>query len=214
MSIILDGTTGVTFPNGVTMADGTSSPVTAAQGGTGLSSVGSAGNTLFTTDGSTWSSTAKIVRGTAVNSTSGTSITFSSIPSWVKRITVMFNGVSVSAGAHLLIQLGSGSASTTGYVTVSSWNTGSAINGNGSTTGFRFENAANTGANVWSGNYTFTNITGNIWTGTGIATTNVNSGLAYSGGVSPTLAGTLDRVVITTTSTDTFDAGQINILYE
>jgi hypothetical protein len=35
MTIILNGTTGVTFPNGVTMSDGTSAPVTVAQGGTG-----------------------------------------------------------------------------------------------------------------------------------------------------------------------------------
>ena len=40
--------------------------------------------------------------GTAVASTSGTSIDFSSIPSWVKRVTVMFNGSSfVVSRCHL-----------------------------------------------------------------------------------------------------------------
>ena len=57
MPVIINGTTGVTFPNGVTMSDGTSAPVTAAQGGTGLSSVGTAGNVL-TSNGTTWVSQA------------------------------------------------------------------------------------------------------------------------------------------------------------
>ena len=38
-----------------------------------------------------------ITQGTAVASTSGTSITFSSIPSGVKRITIMLSGISVNA---------------------------------------------------------------------------------------------------------------------
>jgi len=54
MTIILNGTTGVTFPNGVTMSDGTSAPVTVAQGGTGATSLSAAGiatlsaNNVFT----------------------------------------------------------------------------------------------------------------------------------------------------------------------
>ena len=35
----------------------------------------------------------KMVRGTAVNSTSGTSIDFTGIPSWAKKITVMLKRV-------------------------------------------------------------------------------------------------------------------------
>ena len=42
---------------------------------------------------------------TAVASTSGTSIDFTSIPSYVKRITVMFNGVSTSGTSQTLILL-------------------------------------------------------------------------------------------------------------
>jgi hypothetical protein len=57
MTVIINGTTGVTFPNGVTMSDGTSAPVTAAQGGTGLNAVGTAGNVL-TSNGTTWVSQA------------------------------------------------------------------------------------------------------------------------------------------------------------
>ena len=35
----------------------------------------------------------RIVRSTAQNSTSGTSIDFTGIPAWVEKITVMFNGL-------------------------------------------------------------------------------------------------------------------------
>ena len=57
-----------------------------------------------------------ITSGTAVASTSGTSIDFTSIPSWVKRITVMFNGVSTNGTSQVQIQLGAGSVTTTGYL--------------------------------------------------------------------------------------------------
>jgi len=46
MTIILNGTTGVTFPNGVTMSDGTSAPVTVAQGGTGANTAANARTSL------------------------------------------------------------------------------------------------------------------------------------------------------------------------
>jgi hypothetical protein len=50
MTIILNGTTGVTFPNGVTMSDGTSAPVTVAQGGTGANTASAARTALGTND--------------------------------------------------------------------------------------------------------------------------------------------------------------------
>lgn len=59
----------------------------------------------------------KITSGTAVTAT-GTSVDFTSIPSWVKRITILFNGVSVDSGTVGLpiIQIGdSGGLETTGY---------------------------------------------------------------------------------------------------
>jgi len=50
-----------------------------------------------------------ITSGTAVATTSGTSIDFTSLPTWIKRITVMFNGVSTNGTSDLRIQLGAGS---------------------------------------------------------------------------------------------------------
>ena len=78
-----------------------------------------------------------IVSGTSQASTSGTSIDFTSIPSWVKRVTVMFNGVSSNGASQKLIQIGSGSVTTTGYVASSAYyNVSGSFGNTQSTTGF------------------------------------------------------------------------------
>ena len=56
-----------------------------------------------------------ITSGTSVPSTSGTSIDFTGIPSWVKRVTVMFNGVSTTGASIKLVQIGAGSIISAGY---------------------------------------------------------------------------------------------------
>jgi len=146
-------------------------------------------------------------------STSGTSIDFTSIPSWVKRITVQFQGVSLNSGANLLIQLGTGSTTytTSGYVSTGL----AAVSGGNSiisdTTGFvAYLSSA---AGVWSGHMVITNISGNNWVSSHIG--KYNTGTVCSGAADVSLAAVLTAVRITTTTgTDTFDAGSINILYE
>lgn len=148
---------------------------------------------------------------TAVASTSGTSIDFTSIPSWVKRITLMFSGVSTSGTAFVLIQLGSGSITTTGYASGSQFQSGTAVNFTSSTSGFvvYYNSAAVTGY----GSMTFNLVTGNSWVGNGYFYRQLTEATQSAGGV--TLGGTLDRLRVTTSNgTDTFDAGTINVLYE
>ena len=151
--------------------------------------------------------------GTAVASTSGTSIDFTSLPTGIKRITVMFNGVSTNGTSAIIVQLGdAGGIENTGYVCVSGRTAvPSGTGGAAYTTGIGlFINAA---ADAHSGNLTFTNVSGNIWTVNG-AVTYGTTGIIYSAGTK-TLSDTLTQVRITTVNgTDTFDAGSINILYE
>jgi hypothetical protein len=150
-----------------------------------------------------------LTSGTAVATTSGTSIDFTSIPSWVKRITVMLNGVSTNGSSNLLFQIGAGSVTTTGYISSASLATSVA----GSTAGF-IATQANAAAFTQYGAATISLVNGNIWVYSSITIPNVvNNGSYASGGV--TLSGTLDRVRLTTVNgTDTFDAGSVNILYE
>ena len=79
---------------------------------------------------------------TAQNSTSGTSIDFTGIPSWVKKITVMFNGVSTNGASNLRIQLGSTTMQTSGYSGAgNAFNAGSVANTINLSAGFDFFNS-------------------------------------------------------------------------
>ena len=152
--------------------------------------------------------------GTAQASTSGTNIDFTGIPSWVRRITVMLNGVSTNGTNLLLLQLGTSSGvvatgytgAVSGLVTSSvssvAWSTGAALTNN------------NTAAMVYIGAVTATLITGNTWIFSGTTSrTDVAFNAVVSGQLA--LAGALDRVRITTVGgTDAFDAGSINIMWE
>ena len=194
---------------------GISGFIGAANGGLGANvSPGTTGNTIFTTDGSVWSSTQKIVQGTSQATTSGTSITFTGIPSWVKRITVMLNGVSVSGTSQIQVQIGSGSITTTGYTSAASNAQGTALAVVTSATGF-----TTGGANATNLHYTtfsIVNPSGFVYLCSGNG--NINSSgtfsVYYASGT-VTLSGIIDRLRITTVNgTDTFDAGSVNILYE
>jgi hypothetical protein len=156
-----------------------------------------------------------LVSGTAVASTSGTSIDFTSIPSWVKRITVMFSGVSTNGSSQNIIQTGAGSIVTSGYASYHAVVVGGASSATAVTT---------SGFGLWNGNgaevryiiATLANISGNTWVCSHSGGL-VNGANYYglTGGGSVTLSGTLDRIRITTVNgTDTFDAGTINIMYE
>jgi len=153
--------------------------------------------------------------GTAQASTSGTAITFTGIPSGVKRITVMLNGVSTSGTSIPLLQVGAGSVTSSGYnaFTTATYTT----NGNAtSTQGFPLNTSANSSANdLYYGNIFLTLIGSNTWVINFVLGISAGGNTTAQGGGSIALSGSLDRVLITTTNgTDTFDAGSINIQYE
>lgn len=153
-----------------------------------------------------------ITRGTAVTA-SGSSFSFTGIPSWVKRINVIFDTVSLSGSDNILVQIGNGSASTTGYVAA----TGNAQSG-GTTTvttsgsGYII-GVANSAKNIYAV-MTIHNITGNTWVASGVGYAEVASDSMGTFAGTKTLAGTLDLVTIDTTGTNTFSGGTINIMYE
>lgn len=152
------------------------------------------------------------IAGTAVASTSGTSIDFTSIPSWVKRITVMLNVVSTNGTSYPQIQIGSGSVTTSGYLWRGGYLATTSVVGASFTSGFvcRSDDAAA----VLSGSVVLTTLGSNVWTAT-MSIGSITYGAIMLGGGGITLGGTLDRVRVTTVNgTDTFDAGSINILYE
>ena len=160
--------------------------------------------------------TDKIVSGTAVASTSGTSIGFTGIPSWVKRVTVMFDGVSTNGTGSLQIQIGLTTPETTGYSSTGSFQGGSNQCG-AATISTGFAVSLNVGAsNTISGLATLCNVSGNTWVYSGA----YGDGGTFTrlGGGTKTTSGVIDRVRIIGSATgspsDTFDAGSINILME
>lgn len=154
-----------------------------------------------------------LTRMTAQNSTSGTSIDFTGIPSWARRITVLFNGVSTNGISLVRVQIGGGSVETSGYVAGCS-QVGTGAVAATSTAGFDFHHGAPSAADVKSGQFTVYNVSGNQWVASYVIT-NTNNGYHQIGGGTKTTAAALDRVRVTTVNgTDTFDSGSVNVLYE
>jgi hypothetical protein len=149
-------------------------------------------------------------------STSGTSIDFTSIPAGVKRITVMFNGVSTNATDMFLIQLGdAGGIETTGYKSGAHWYVGAA-GGTTSTAGFIMGLTGGAAANTFHGALVLTRVNStHTWVAQGgLSFADGNTGCSSTAG-SKTLSAELDRVRVTMANgVDTFDLGSIGLMYE
>ena len=152
--------------------------------------------------------------GTAVTA-SGTSVDFNSIPSWVKRITIMFQGVSTNGASKVLVQLGdSGGVETSGYlgsVVFADLN----VAATNFSSGFIVDESTNSAA-IRYGTIilSLVNAATFSWAGFGNIARSDTAAISVSAG-SKALSAALDRVRITTVNgTDTFDAGTINIIYE
>ena len=199
------------------MAQGASSSgiLAVGYGGLGASvSPTTAGNVLFTTDGTNWSSTQKIVQSASVAPSGTAAAAFTNLPSWVKRITVQFSALtSATASATMVVQLGTGGTptyTTSGYTgtisnillsstSISALSSGFIING-----GF----AANSPI---YGTVILTNLTGNSWIGT-ISFGRTGTLLTSTGGGLIALGATLTAVQILCSAN--YNGGTVSILYE
>jgi hypothetical protein len=163
-----------------------------------------------------------ITAQTAVTLTTQTSVDFTSIPSWVKKITVMFSGVSFnSTTPQIRIQLGYGSTTfeATGYTSIAS-----SINSSGTvqilstlTTGFYAMRSVGLVADTINGTVVLTNVSGNTWVSNGFSG-RTSSGVTLcmsSTGTKTITGGVLTGVRIGHDgTTEQFDAGTVNIFYE
>jgi hypothetical protein len=155
-----------------------------------------------------------LVSGTAVASTSGTSVDITGIPAGVRRVTIMFNNVSTSGTSNPIIRLGTAGgidSSANYYAMCGNINTSGAASAQNYTTGFGL--LSSTASNVIVGQFVITLLSADVWLMSGTFTQNTSNANWITGRVP--LSGVLTQLRVTTLGgTDTFDAGSINILYE
>lgn len=146
--------------------------------------------------------------------TSGTSIDFTSIPPWARKITIQFVAVSTSGTDNILVQIGdSGGAENSGYSSTASFVANTVVD-TASTAGFIVTSGPIAASSAQYGAVTLTleDAPTFTWVSTGLLTR--DGAMQVSAGSKATSAA-LDRVRITTTGgSDTFDAGAINVMYE
>lgn len=144
---------------------------------------------------------------------SGSSIPFTGIPSWVKRITIMVESLSTNGTTNLpVVQLGTGGTptyTTSGYLGTA-WNSAGTVLKN--STGFLLIPNGNAAFSL-NGIITLVNITGNDWAMTSNLGRDDTAGVFMTGG-SVSLSAALTAVRLFTGATDNFDAGTVNIMYE
>jgi hypothetical protein len=157
-----------------------------------------------------------LTAGTAT-SASGTSVDFTSIPSWAKRITFQFESLSTNGTSTPMIQLGdSGGIEATGYLGgAANTENATAVVAANSTTGFLLAGLVGA-SSVLHGVAVLTLI--NPSTNTWVCAINgalSNGAVTVTGGGRKLLSATLDRVRLTTVGgANTFDSGVVNVLYE
>jgi len=216
MAITLDGTNGITTPDlessgPVIGTTGTFSGNVSGVAGTFSGAVQASGVT--TNLYPLVSETAKAFNWNGVST--NTFIDFTGIPSWVKRITVMFSGISTNGSSLIQIQIGdSGGIETSGYTGAAGWFGGTNTSASTAMSAGFLITAAGAAAFAGSGSALLTLLGSNNWV---MQSTigRYDSVFVHGAAGNKTLSDTLDRIRITTVNgTDTFDAGTINIMYE
>lgn len=153
------------------------------------------------------------VNAGTIATTSGTSVTWSSIPAWVTKIAILISQVSTAGADHLRIQLGtSGGTVTTGYVT------DSMIMVHNATSDWVHDS---TGFSMFLGNASRTmqgvvkleKGSDDLWYCYGTTGLPVDEQGAIIGGVVD-LSGTLTDVIVNGDNGSAFDNGAITLIYE
>jgi hypothetical protein len=175
----------------------------------GLVPASGGGTTTFLRADATFAAPVTITAGTALATTSGTEFDFTGLPANLRRITIIFDRVSLSGTDNLLVQIGdAGGLETTGYTCVSEFEGSLAT----STAGFVVRTAV--ASRSFSGHMTLTRVTSDTWVSSHAGGDDQTGAASSVGGGRKGLSEDLDRVRITRTGTNTFDLGQVNILYE
>lgn len=144
--------------------------------------------------------------------TSGTSVTFSGIPSWATKLTLLFDGCSLNGADHWKIQLGtSGGIVSTGYISTSVFTeAGSPVS-----TQNRTDSMVVYGGNsarTLTGSMVLVNTDGNSWVSSHTGKLITDQGVHGAGSVD--VGGTVTQLKIESDLSNTLDAGEVTLFYE
>ena len=156
----------------------------------------------------------QIVRETAIATSGGTEFGWTSLPSNIVKITVMFDAVlpNPQQGSHTpIIQLGTSAGYVTSGYEGTAWNIDGGPGATSYTNGLA---TANPNSNDMFGHMVITNSQSNVWVSSFVGSGPNTDGLLASSRIS--LGGKLDRLrmVVGSGSNISFTGGYINIIYE
>lgn len=226
---VLTSTAGSTITAGSFVTGVQYTIISTGGGSTNFTLIGAANNnvgTVFTATGpgtgtgtasiNTWTSAAnnKLTSGTSVATTSGSTVSVSTtIPSWAKRLTVIFNGVSCSNADQLLVQLGTSGGFGTPTYSSSSIQVGDGLTGIGTSSSAGFVVTVDNSGRAFTGIMTICLISGTTWVASHAgAIAGAERGI--SGGGVVTIGGTVTQIQLDWTGSGTFDAGSVNVMYD
>jgi len=147
--------------------------------------------------------------------TTNTFIDFEDVPTWARRITVLFDGVRSNSSSSRLVQLGTSAGFiNTGYLSYWVYAANNVVTGSNSTAGFGLWNGGSNDINYVT--MTITNVTGNNWLSTHHGGFwNGGSNFGQAGGGRVTILDVITRIrVIMVNTAEIFTAGTINVVYE
>ena len=149
-------------------------------------------------------------------SATGAEVEFTGIPSDAMEITLMLKGVSPSGSNHYVVQLGTSSGYTTsGYVSNSENSQGtSAVSSNTTDkAGFVIFGSSSGGTSELHGSMIISKASSTSYTEIG-GFRKANTGGCVTRGSLSSVSGTVDRLKIKFSGSDTFDAGTISVSYK
>jgi hypothetical protein len=191
----------------------------AGQLGIGGATYGTSGQVLKSGGASaapTWGLT--ITSGTSVAMTGLTSTDFTSLPSTVKRITVMIYGVALNSTSNPRVQFltGTNTPVTSLYAGVTSYIQSSSAGGSAFLTGAGFDinNFFASTGNIFNGKFVLENLSGNTWICTATGFTSGSAYLWEISGNNPVTAVVTGIRLTSVSGTAAYTAGSVNILYE
>lgn len=173
-------------------------------------------------DGSDWQVIASdgrpyaIKRGTSVSPSGTAEAAFTGLPSGLNRITVMMSSLSSAGTSLLILQLGdSGGYEGSGYQNAGTRLTnGNLVETSDGSSGAGFDLRVTNASYTLDGSIVLTRLSGNTWVAHGALANTNNTGVHVVSGAKG-LSAELDRLRITPVNgSDTFDAGEVNIIYE